>query len=100
MVAEKHALRIAVWTSSALDRERHEQSFLEEVRTFHVVPPFRAGDELQRQVDDRIRAMAAEDLARPGANREMCCSEAMQVEDRGEETRVTARVKDDGVTRY
>jgi hypothetical protein len=61
-VAEIHALRIAVWTSSAPDREGHEQSFLEEVRTLHVVSPFRAADDLQRQVDDRIRAMAAEDL--------------------------------------
>lgn len=61
-VPEIHALRIAVWTSSAPDREGHERSFLEEVRTPHVVPPFRAADELQRQVYERIRAIAAEDL--------------------------------------
>src|SRR5271163_4613942 len=30
LYAEKHALRIAVWTSSATDREGHEQSFLDE----------------------------------------------------------------------
>ena len=39
--AEKHALRMAVWTAAAADREGHEQSFLDEVRTFHVVPEFR-----------------------------------------------------------
>ena len=39
--AEKHALRMAVWTLAAPDREGHEQSFLEEVRTFYVAPEFR-----------------------------------------------------------
>jgi Domain of unknown function (DUF4062) len=45
--AEKHALRIAVWTTAAADREGHEQSFLDEVRTFHVVPEFRTIADLQ-----------------------------------------------------
>jgi hypothetical protein len=61
--AEKYALRIAVWTSAATDREGHEQSFLEEVRTFHVVPSFRTIADLQRQVEERMGAIAAEDLA-------------------------------------
>src|ERR1017187_9793883 len=53
--AEKHALRMAVWTASAPDREGHEQSFLDEVRTFHVVPSFRSADDLQRQGEDRVK---------------------------------------------
>ena len=61
--AEKHALRIAVWTSAAADREGHEQSFLDEVRTFHVVPAFRTVADLQRQVEERMSAIAAEDLS-------------------------------------
>ena len=73
--AEKHALRIAVWTSSATDREGHEQTFLDEVRTFHVVPTFRTAADLQRQVEERMGAIAAEDLAPRGANWETSCSD-------------------------
>jgi len=94
--AEKHALRIAVWTSAASDREGHEQSFLDEVRTFHVVPTFRTVADLQRQVEDRMRAIAAEDLA-PWCKLGNAVFRAMEVEDRGELINVTARVKDNTV---
>ena len=96
--AEKHALRMAVWTSSAPDREGHEQSFLDEVRTFHVVPAFRTAADLQRQVEDRMRAIAAEDLA-PWCKLGNVVFRAMEVEDRGAVIHVTARVKDDAVAR-
>jgi Domain of unknown function (DUF4062) len=91
--AEKHALRIAVWTSAAPDREGHEQSFLDEVRTFHVVPEFRTIADLQRQVEDRIRAIAAEDLA-PWCKLGNTVFRATEVEDRGDVINVTARVRD------
>ncbi len=94
--AEKHALRMAVWTSSAADREGHEQAFLDEVRTFHVVPAFRTVDDLQRQVEDRMRAIAAEDLA-PWCKLGNIVFRAMEVEDRGAVINVTARVKEDAV---
>ena len=96
--AEKHALRMAVWTSSAPDREGHEQAFLDEVRTFHVVPSFRTADDLQRQVEDRMRAIAAEDLA-PWCKLGNVVFRAMEVEDRGAVIHVRARVKDDAVAR-
>jgi len=96
--AEKHALRMAVWTSSAPDREGHEQSFLDEVRTFHVVPAFRRADDLQRQVEDRMRAIAAEDLA-PWCKLGNVVFRAREVEDRGTAIHVSARVKDDAVAR-
>jgi len=89
---------MAVWTSSAPDREGHEQAFLDEVRTFHVVPAFRTADDLQRQVEDRMRAIAAEDLA-PWCKLGNVVFRAMEVEDRGAEIHVTARVKDDAVAR-
>jgi len=94
--AEKHALRIAVWTCAATDREGHEQSFLDEIRTFHVVPAFRTVADLQRQVEDRMKAIAAEDLA-PWCKLGNAVFRAMEVEDRGEVINVTARVKDDTV---
>src|SRR5260370_29585643 len=96
--AEKHALRMAVWTASVPDREGHEQSFLDEVRTFHVVPAFSTADDLQRQVEDRMRAIAAEDLA-PWCKLGNVVFRAMEVEDCGTVIHVTARVKDDTVAR-
>jgi hypothetical protein len=96
--AEKYALRMAVWTSSAPDREGHEQSFLDEVRTFHVVPSFRSADDFQRQVEDRMKAIAAEDLA-PWCKLGSVVFRAMEVEDRGNMIHVRARVKDDAVAR-
>ena len=94
--AENQALRMAVWTSAAADREGHEQSFLDEVRTFHVVPEFCTVADLQRQVEDRMTAIAAEDLS-PWCKFGNAVFRAMEVEDRGEVINVTARVKDDRV---
>jgi hypothetical protein len=96
--AEKHALRIAVWTSATTDREGHEQSFLEEVRTFHVVPGFRTVADLQRQVEERVSAIAAEDLA-PWCKLGNVVFRSSEVEDRGELIHVTARVREDAVAR-
>src|SRR5205823_5280636 len=53
--AVQHALRMALWTSTTADREGHEQAFLDEVRTFHVVPEFRSVADLQTQVEERVR---------------------------------------------
>jgi hypothetical protein len=94
--AEKHGLRIAVWTSVAADREGHEQSFLDDVRTFHVVPAFPTVADLQRQVEDRTRAIAAEDLA-PWCKLGSTVFRAMEVEDRGDVINVAARVRDNAV---
>ena len=44
--AEEQGLRIAVWALETQKREGPQQSFLNEVRTFHVVPPFRSPAEL------------------------------------------------------
>jgi hypothetical protein len=96
--AEKHALRMAVWTSATPDREGHEQSFLDDVRTFHVAPSYRDAADLQRQVEERLRAIAAEDLA-PWCKLGNIIFRAMEVEDRGATIQVTARAKDDIVAR-
>jgi Domain of unknown function (DUF4062) len=94
--AEKHALRIAVWTSAAADREGHEQSFLDEIRTFHVVPEFRTVADLRRQVEERMRTIAAEDLA-PWCKLGGTVFRATEVEDRGDTINVIARVRDNSV---
>ncbi len=96
--AEKHGLRMAVWTSAATDREGHQQSFLDEIRTFHVVPPFDNAADLQRQVEDRMREIAAQDLA-PWCKLGTIVFRATEVEDRGDAITVKARVRDDAVAR-
>jgi AcrR family transcriptional regulator len=45
------------------DREGHEESFLNDVREFHVVPAFSSPDDLRAQIQERLRAIGAEDLA-------------------------------------
>src|ERR1019366_8263075 len=96
--AEQHALRMAVWTLDTNEREGPQQSFLDEVRTFHVAPGFGSPDDLRRQVEERMRAIAAEDLA-PWCKLGNVVFRAMEVEDRGTVIHVTARVKDDAVAR-
>jgi Domain of unknown function (DUF4062) len=96
--AAKQALRVAIWTSAAPDREGHEQSFLDEVRTFHVVPEFRTAVDLQRQVEDRMRTIAAEDIA-PWCKLGNAVFRSTEIEDRGETINVKARVRDDAVAR-
>lgn len=96
--AEKHGLRMAVWTSAAADREGHQQAFLDEVRTFHVAPSFPTAADLQRQVEERMRAIAAQDLA-PWCKLGPVVFRAAEIEDRGDAVTVKARVRDDAVAR-
>src|SRR6478752_776415 len=55
--AEKQGLRLAVWCLRANDREGHEESFLSELRTFHVVPEFTTPDDLRAQIEERLKAI-------------------------------------------
>jgi hypothetical protein len=98
LYAEQHALRIAAWTSATSDREGHEQAFLDEIRTFHVVPHYHSAGDLQRQVGERMKAIAAEDLA-PWCKLGDVVFRATQVEDLGTTLQITARVRDDAVAR-
>jgi uncharacterized protein DUF4062 len=96
--AEQHALRMAVWTLQTSEREGPEQSFLDEVRTFHVAPGFSSADDLRRQVEDRMRTIAAEDLA-PWCKLGNIVFRATEIEDRGDVIQVKARVRSDAVAR-
>ena len=94
--AEHQGLRIAVWALDTQEREGPQQSFLDEVRTFHVVPAFRSPDDLQRQVSDRLRSIAAEDLA-PWSKLGFIVFRASEITHAGNEIAVTARVQSDDV---
>ena len=62
-LAAEHGLRVAVWAKDVEDREGYEESFLEEVRTFHATGRFSTPAEFAEDVDRRFRRIAAEDLA-------------------------------------
>ena len=94
--AEQQGLRIAVWTLDTQEREGPQQAFLDEVRTFHVVPAFGAAADLQRQVVDRLRAIAAEDLA-PWIKLGHILFRASQVTHDGNQIAVIGRVQSDDV---
>ncbi len=94
--AEQHGLRIAVWALATQRREGPQQAFLDEVRTFHVAPAFRSPEDLQRQVTERLRGIAAEDLA-PWAKLGSILFRAIEVIHEGDQIDVTARVQTDAV---
>jgi hypothetical protein len=94
--AERNGLRIAVWALATDDREGHEQSFLDEIRTFHVAPVFQTAADLHRQVTDRLKGIAAEDLA-PWCKLGTIVFRAMEIADRGSKIAVRGRVRNDEV---
>lgn len=94
--AEQCGLRVAVWCLRTTDREGHEDSFLNEVRTFHVVPDFSTSEDLRTQVEDRLKLIAAEDLA-PWCKLGNILFRATEVTDTGSQLQVTARVRSDDV---
>ena len=94
--AEQQGLRMAVWALDTQQREGPQQSFLDEVRAFHVVPAFRSPADLQRRVSERLRGIAAEDLA-PWTKLGFIVFRASEVTHAGDEIAVTARVQSDDV---
>ena len=94
--AEQQGLRIAVWALDTQEREGPQQSFLDEVRAFHVVPTFRSPADLQREVANRLRGIAAEDLA-PWTKLDFIAFRASEVTCAGNEITVKARVQSDDV---
>ena len=94
--AEQQGLRIAIWALATQHREGPQQSFLDEVRAFHVAPTFRSPADLERQVAARLRDLAAEDLA-PWTKLGSIVFRATKVVHTANEITVTARVQSDDV---
>jgi hypothetical protein len=86
-------LRIAVWAKNVDDQEGHEQSFLEEVRTFHTTGTFSAPEELAEGVEGRLRRIAAEDLA-PWVKLGHVVFRARRITESGGRLEVQARIRD------
>ena len=94
--AEQQGLRVAVWALDTQEREGPQQAFLDEVRTFHVVPAFREEADLRRQMIERLRGIAAEDLA-PWIKLGRILFRASQVTHERNQIVLTARVQSDDV---
>ena len=94
--AEQRGLRVAVWALDTPEREGPQQAFLDEVRAFHVAPVFRPSEDLHRQVGERLRGIAAEDLA-PWTKLGRILFRASEVTHDGNQIVVTARVQGDDV---
>lgn len=94
--AEQKGLRMAVWALRTGDREGPQQSFLEEARTFYVVPGFGAAADLRAQVSERLRTIAAEDLA-PWSKLGSIVFRATKVTHDSQRIAVEARVQGDEV---
>ena len=94
--AEHQGLRVAVWALDTPEREGPQQAFLDEVRAFHVAPAFGSPGDLQRQVSERLRGIAAEDLA-PWTKLGGILFRASEVTHEGNRIAVTARVQSDAV---
>ncbi len=94
--AEQQGLRVAVWALDTQEREGPQQAFLEEARAFHVTPAFGAAADLRRQVSERLRSIAGEDLA-PWVKLGRVVFRASQVTHEGNQISVTARVQSDDV---
>ena len=94
--AELQGLRIAAWTLDTEQREGPQQAFLDEIRAFHVVPAFRSAVDLRGRVSDRLRDIAAEDLA-PWTKLGSIVFRASEVTHAGNRITVTARVQSDDV---
>lgn len=96
LAAEQQGLRIAVWAKDVPDREGHEQSFLEEVRAFHTTGSLSTPEDLTAGVEERLRRIAAEDLA-PWVKLGHVVFRARSISESGDKVEVHARVRDKGV---
>jgi hypothetical protein len=96
LAAEENGLRIAVWAKRVDDREGHEQSFLDEIRTFHTTGSFSTPEELADEVERRLRGIAAEDVA-PWVKLGDVAFRARRITESGGRIELQARIRDPDV---
>ncbi len=81
-----------MWAKGVPDREGHEQSFLDEIRTFHTTGRFETAAELAEDVERRLRRIAAEDLA-PWVKLGALVFRARKITEQAGRTEVSARIR-------
>lgn len=91
--AIERGLRISVWLLDVHDREGHQRSFVDEVRAFYVTETVSSPERLSERIADRLRQLAAEDVA-PWVKLGNVVFRATSVVDSASDLVVRAAVKD------
>jgi hypothetical protein len=94
--ALERGLRVSVWVLDVDDMEGHQQSFLEEVRTYYTTGSATSPEDLARGVGERLRTIAAEDVA-PWCKIGRIVLRADRIRDTGTELEITGEVHDPAV---
>jgi hypothetical protein len=96
--AERSGLRTSMWAQRDVEREGPQQSFLEEVRAFAVTGTYSSTDELQAEIEQRLRALAAEELS-PWVKLGGLVFRASEIHERSGSVHIRALVRDPDVAR-
>jgi hypothetical protein len=94
--AERSGLRTSIWAQQDVEREGPQQSFLEEVRSFAVTGTYSSPDDLRLGVEQRLRALAAEDLS-PWVKLGGLVFRASEIQERSGTVVIRALVRDQDV---
>jgi len=98
--ARERGRRVSFWSKEpAANRQGHARSFLEEVRTFQVTGTFTTPDDLARQVLERLKSMAADDVS-PWVKVGDAVFRADVIRDDGGMIGIEARIRDADVAAY
>jgi Domain of unknown function (DUF4062) len=93
LAAEQQGLKVTVWAKDVEDREGHQESFLQEVQIFHTTGRFSTPQDLAEGVDERLRKIAAQDVA-PWAKLGDVVFRARTITETAAHVEVSARVRD------
>lgn len=91
--AVDNGLRITVWTMDSEDMAGHQRDFLNEIRTYFVTGNAESPDELSMKIEDRLRHIAAEELA-PWCILDHVVFRASEITDDGRTVSIDALVRD------
>jgi hypothetical protein len=97
--AEKCGLRLSVWTEDAVEREGHQQSFVDDIQIFNVTGKFASQVSLEQALASRLRAIAAEELS-PWVKIGRAIFRAKEINVSGEIASLRAAVHDHDVADY
>jgi hypothetical protein len=96
LAAEDAGLRISVWSLSSGDWDGRQESFVEEVRTFHTTGSFSGPEDLAEGVRRRLLKIAAEELS-PWCKLGPAIFRAERIRAAGSGIEVTGLVRDPSV---
>jgi len=94
--AEKCGLRLSAWTEKGVEREWHQQSFVEDVQIFSVTGGFANSADLEQALAARLQAIAAEELS-PWVKVGRAIFRAKEINVSGETASIRSAVRDHDV---